>query len=293
MLAKNDMLAEIDEPALSLSECFVVTSVDRRFVEFAGVMLHTLALNGDVDDVSVVVFCDGLTPKDKSHLRMCGGRLRLTLFELSEKTLRQFDGLKTNSNWSRSIYTRLVLPDLLGCKDGRLIYLDADTIVVDSLRPLLNLEMAGMPVAAVGGVSKRAIARLKLPDETKTMNSGVLLIDIREWLYRDLSKSCLEIVRTQAESLRFFDQDALNIALAGQFVSLDRRWNVVLHSHADDPAIIHFTHDKPNSVRCQHPAQPLYLQYRQATPWAKKPLKSHWHKRINRWVHSARKLFGR
>ncbi|WP_077961620.1 glycosyltransferase family 8 protein [Ensifer adhaerens] len=287
------MLAETDVPTLSLSECFVVTSIDRRFVEFAGVMLHTLALNGDVDDANVVVFCDGLTSKDKSHLRMCGGQLRLTLFELSEKTLRQFDGLKTNSNWSRSIYTRLILPDLLGCKEGRLIYLDADTIVVDSLRPLMTLEMAGMPVAAVGGVSKRDTSRLKLPDGTKTMNSGVLLINVREWLSRGLSKRCLEIVRSQAARLKFFDQDALNIALVGQFASLDRRWNVILHSHADDPAIIHFTHDKPNSVRCQHPAQPLYLQYRQATPWAKKPLKSRWHKRISRLANSVRRLFGR
>ncbi|MBD9648459.1 glycosyltransferase family 8 protein [Ensifer sp. ENS09] len=287
------MRAETDESALALSACFVVTSVDRRFVEFAGVMLHTLALNGDVDEVNVTVFCDGLTPKDKSHLRRCGGRLRLTLFELSEKTLRQFEGLKTNSNWSRSIYTRLVLPDLLGCKEGRLVYLDADTIVVDSLRPLLNLDMSGMPVAAVSGVSNQDNARLKLPDGTRTMNSGVLLIDIVEWLKGDLSSRCLEIVRSQAARLKFFDQDALNIALAGQFASLDRRWNVILHSHADEPAIFHFTHDKPNSVRCQHPAQPLYLQYRQATPWAKKRLKSRWHKRISRLTHSVRRLFER
>ncbi|MBD9635493.1 hypothetical protein IB277_04145 [Ensifer sp. ENS07] len=287
------MLAKIEVPALSLSQCFVVTSIDRRFVEFAGVMLHTLALNGDIDDANVVVFCDGLTSKDKSHLQMCGGDLRLTLFDLSEKALRQFDGLKTNSNWSRSIYTRLILPDLLGCKEGRIIYLDADTIVVDSLRPLLQLDMAGLPVAAVGGISQQGISRLRLPDGTKTMNSGVLAIDVREWLSRDLSKSCLAVVRTQGESLRFFDQDALNIALVGQFVSIDRRWNVVLHSHADDPAVFHFTHAKPNSVLCQHPAQPLYLQYRQATPWANKPLKSHWDKRFNRWAHSVRRLFGR
>ncbi|HEV7308732.1 glycosyltransferase family 8 protein [Ensifer sp.] len=286
------MLAETDGPALSLGECFVVTSIDRRFVEFAGVMLHTLALNGDVDEANVVVFCDGLTRKDKAHLRLCSGHLRLTLFELSEKTLRQFHGLKTNSNWSRSIYTRLVLPDLLGAKEGRLIYLDADTIVVDSLVPLLKLDMAGMPVAAAGDVSEQDISRLKLPDGTKTMNSGVLLIDIREWLSRDLSRACLEIVRSQAARLKFYDQDALNIALVGQFAPLDRRWNVILHAHVDDPAIIHFTHDKPNSVRCQHVAQPLYLQYRQATPWAKKALKPRWHKRVNRLAHSLRRLFG-
>lgn len=286
------MFVEGGQSILAPSGRFVVTSIDRRFVEFAGVMLHTLALNGEVEDTTVVVFCDGLTAKDKERLKQCAGKLRVVIFDLTDGILEKFKGFKTNSNWSRSIYTRLILPSLLGLKEGRMVYLDADTIVVDRLGPLLDFDMAGMAVAALGTASAQDSSRLNLPDGTKIMNSGVLLIDVKAWLSRDLTNNCLDVVRSRADSLKFFDQDALNIVLAGEFASLDPRWNVMLRSCVDNPAVIHFTHDKPNSVRCQHAAQPLYLKYRQSTPWANKRLKSRWHKRINRVGYSIRKVFG-
>lgn len=268
----------------------VATVIDRRFVELAGVMLHTLIENGDVDEAAILVLCDGLSAKDKSRLRQCLGSRPAQLLDLDDASLQSIKGLKTNSNWSRAIYGRLILPQFVSPEVEQILYLDADTIVVDSLRPLLATDMAGFPVAAVGGVSEGDCRRLDLPLTVKTLNSGVLLINVKEWLARDLTRACLEIANDANRPLKFFDQDALNIALAGDFVALDIRWNVATGASSDKPAIFHFTHDKPNSIRCKHPAQNQYLAYRQATPWANKRLKPRWHKRVARLTNSFRTL---
>ncbi len=276
--------------AFDAAKIVVATVIDRRFVEFAGVMLHTLIQNGDADRADIVVLCDGLSARDKSRLRQCSGSRAVQFLDLNDATLRSIKGLKTNSNWSRAIYGRLLLPQLVSPDVQQILYLDADTIVVDSLLPLLATDMGGLPVAAVGGMSETDSRRLNVPGTVKTLNSGVLLIDVKEWNARDLTRVCLEIASDETRPLRFFDQDALNIALAGDFMPIDGRWNVGTGSFSDEPAVFHFTHDKPNSVRCKHPAQKQYLTYRRATPWANDRLKTRWEKRLYRLAHSFRKL---
>src|SRR3954452_24364841 len=59
--------------------------------------------------------------------------------------------LPFNNQSSVSTWYRMALPDLLPDAD-RVLYLDADTIAVDSLEPLWELDLAGKLVASVTNV---------------------------------------------------------------------------------------------------------------------------------------------
>lgn len=275
-----------------LSNTCIVTVIDRRFVELAGVMVRSLVANGDIGPSRIVVVCDNLKVQDKNNIRRCALPSEVEFIDLSASALAKIGSLPTNSNWSRTIYARLLLPELLDAKSGRILYLDADTLILSSLRELLTLDMKSMPVAAWGGIVLDVASRLHLEPSTKTLNSGVLLFDVENWNSQQLSVKSLAVVSEKTPLLKFFDQDALNIALSGNFVPLDVKWNNNGRGDLSQVAVVHFTHDKPNSARCRHPAKHLYLEYRNATPWANKPLQSIWHKRLNRVKHSVKRTLG-
>lgn len=275
-----------------LSKTCIVTVIDRRFVELAGVMVKSLVENGEIGACRIVVVCDNLRAQDKINIRQCALPTDVEFIDLTASALSKISSLPTNSNWSRAIYARLLLPELLGSQAARILYLDADILILSSLRQLLTLDVKSFPLAASGGIAPEVASRLDLEPSIKTLNSGVLLFDVENWNREQLSAKSLSVVSEKKALLTFFDQDALNIALSGNFLPLDVKWNNNGRGELSQVAVLHFTHEKPNSVRCLHPAKGLYLQYRKATPWANKPLQSIWHKRFNRVKHSITRKLG-
>ncbi|KIQ02744.1 hypothetical protein RU07_09010 [Agrobacterium tumefaciens] len=270
-------------------DVYIVTVIDRGFVELAGVMLKSLVANGEVENYKLVVVCDDLRLRDKDKLRECARPYTIDFKDLTASEIAKISFLPTNSNWSRAIYARLLLPELLNVAHGRILYLDADILILRSLRSLLSINLQQFPVAACGGVSTDVALRLELDASTKTLNSGVLLVDVENWRRDRVSEKCIATALEKTSLLKFFDQDALNIALSGRFLPLGSEWNNPGQGDLSQVAVLHFTHEKPNSVQCRHPAKHLYLQYRKATPWANKPLQSVWYKRMKRIRYSIKR----
>ena len=264
----------------------VACAIDRRFVELAGVMIYSLELNGGVPDAAIWVVGDGLKQSDKEKIQACAKR-PLIFFDLDKGTMRRIQGLPTNSNWSRVAYSRLFLPTLVPQDRGKLLYLDADTIIKGSLRPLQDMDMGSAVIAAVGGPSRLNIA-LGRDQSVPYYNSGVVLINRPEWQRQMLTERAFELLGQR--TFTFPDQDVLNLLAEGQFIGLDSRWNQQRRDMVpEETRIVHFTHAKPNTTYCVHPDKAAFLEYRSQTPWKNARLRTKLDKRLNRLVHSIKR----
>lgn len=268
----------------------IACSIDRRFAELAGVMIYSLELNGDVPDAEICVIADGLKQSDKDMIQACAKR-PLTFFDLDAGTLKRIKGLPTTSYWSRVIYARLFFPNLLPTDKGNLLYLDADTMIKGSLRPLQDIDMGNAVIAAVGAPSKLN-ANIGRPDEAFYFNSGVVLINLPEWQRQNLSEKAISLLNSRL--FAFPDQDVLNLLADGQTIRLDPEWNAQQRKlRVDNARIVHFTHAKPNTTYCDNPERALFLKYRSQTPWKNARLRTKLDRRLNRLAHSIkRKLKG-
>lgn len=195
--------------------------------------------------------------------------------------------------WGRipqTMWYRIFLPRLLPDLD-RVLYLDVDVVVVDSLAELFQIDLAGFYVGAVTNVpQRRALGHaeeLGLPGPEHYFNSGVLLMNLALMRRDGCTETLLECAREQAPELLWPDQDALNMVLAGHRLPLHPRWNMMnsirnfswsreLLDRAEveraiaDPAIIHFEgpgDNKPWHILCEHPRRDAYLDCRRQTPW--------------------------
>jgi len=211
---------------------------------------------------------------------------RIEFHEILHDSVR---GLPSMGRISQVMWYRLLLPEILP-DTARVLYLDCDTLVLDSVRPLWEIDLGDSEVAAVGNVFPPDLLHrteeLGLT-EHGYFNSGVLLMNLDAWRSSSCAGRIASLARDHPELIIFPDQDALNIVLAATRTPLHPRWNCqnsffgypwareVLGADAVDealknPAIVHFEGPeavKPWHYRAPHPYQQAYLSFRAQTPW--------------------------
>jgi lipopolysaccharide biosynthesis glycosyltransferase len=213
---------------------------------------------------------------------------------------------------NRVNYYRILTPWLLPTDIQRIIYLDADLIVHADLSLLWQSDMQDQLCMAVqdcaapyfdsqaapanfercgpylGSATPVANFRaLGLDPQAAYFNSGVLLIDLAAWRDADIPRQMLDCLEKNREHVRWWDQYALNVVLAGQWAPLDLRWNQGSHVYVypnsscspfdhetyeglrDNPYIVHFTtRYKPWRASCLHPRRKEFYHYLDRTDWA-------------------------
>jgi lipopolysaccharide biosynthesis glycosyltransferase len=194
----------------------------------------------------------------------------------------------------RMSWLRVVLPELLP-ELQRVIYLDADTLVVESTAALWHTDLKVAPLAAVANVTEAAmqahVTSLGVED-WGYFNAGVLLVDLGRWREEGATDALARFVADH-QHLPWFDQDALNAVFAGRWQKLHPRWNAmnsfwmwgdlaakvfgeeILAQATSRPSILHFEGPslcKPWHYLCDHPWRSAYRSTLARTPWAGIPL---------------------
>lgn len=199
-------------------------------------------------------------------------------------------GLPRTDRIPQAMWYRTFLPEVLPDVD-RVLYLDADTIVLDGLAELWHTDLRGNWLAAVTNVWEPwnegyPVHGLGLAHRDAYFNSGVVLMDVARLRAESVTERVLAHARAR-ESLPWGDQDSLNAVLAHRRLPLHPRWNcmnsVLLLPRAADvfgqeavaeararPAIRHFegpSVNKPWHLLAPFDARAEYLRHRRRTPW--------------------------
>lgn len=192
-----------------------------------------------------------------------------------------------SSHYSISIFSRLVIPEVLSAYAEKVLYLDADILCVGSIRELLSVDLDSKIAAVIPDApitAARRIKALSLPNP-EYFNAGVMLINVREWLARDVSQQTLQCLLRRDLDMRFNDQDALNLVLNGKVHYLSPRFNYLydlIHDlninrfHLKNwgrAALIHFAGAvKPWAQWTGHEVSGIFLDYLLKSPWHDIPL---------------------
>jgi lipopolysaccharide biosynthesis glycosyltransferase len=228
----------------------VVCCVTQNWVAAAAVTLLSCAAAGQVSEAALLICAHGATDEDRGALLRFNARHGLAI-----RLIDVGDGGVTQANLGRfgiGTLLRLSLDQALAREYSRVLYLDADVLAVQDVRPLLAAELAGKTIGAVPDLGIDSTIREKvkvhreelgLADDELYFNAGMLLFDWQATLASD----ALQRVRAKlAERPRWraLDQDALNMALRHEWKPLPYKWNVtglIQQSTAVEPAIYHFT----------------------------------------------------
>ena len=263
----------------------IVCATDSRYVLPLAVMLRSVAEHlRDDRRVTCYVLYAGVSQGDRD--RVCEtlprGQLDVKWIPASPQNLR---GVPVWGRMPVTTYFKLLVPDLIPHSVDRAIWLDCDMLVTRDISLLWNVDLGGHATAAVqdqlvplvssrGGVSRRA--NLGIPAQAKYFNAGVMLMSLSAWRRDGVARNALSYLRDNARSVMFWDQEGLNVALAGKWQELPQSWNVNVSlpgwrtaPRDRAPAILHFAGMlKPWAFRTSDPEWSVYNQYLDHTAWA-------------------------
>lgn len=201
----------------------------------------------------------------------------------------RIEGLPITQHFNRAMWYRVHLPELIPDVD-RVLYLDADLIVLDSLGPLWDTDLADNYLAAVTNVfgpwDMHYPATLGV-SASSYFNTGVLLMNLEAMRRDDCTTALRDYALEHGETLWFCDQDAMNVLLGGRRLPLHPRWNCMnslyifpastdvfggdrVEEARRSPAVRHFEGggaNKPWHYLCDHPMREAYFEHRRQTPW--------------------------
>src|SRR5262245_60209450 len=296
----------------------VVTACDERYVRGAAAAIDAAIASLPTHRVARVYVLDGgISQQSKARLQRSWASPHVEV-EWLRPNLDSIRDMPVSQQMSLSAYLRILLAELLPSDIETAIYLDADTITIRNLEELWSVPLEGtycgavqdldFPVLNPREVNNDLLAGTTLPNadprpilnyqelglsgDAAYFNSGVMLVNVSRWREEGIARRAFEILRANAEHVRFWDQYTLNILFSGQWKMLDPRWNQNSHvfqlpsrksSHYSaaeleqikrDPWIVHFNDlPKPWELACEHPLRRLFFKHLDGTSWRQRLLR--------------------
>jgi lipopolysaccharide biosynthesis glycosyltransferase len=259
----------------------LVVVCNNHFAVLLAALLKSLDItHKSEENITLYIVDDGLSTANRAKLTRCisSPEISLVWIKMQDAIPRNMIIPMDNSSFPISAYIRLFAPYFVDSKVEKIIYLDADMILLEDISVLWNVDLQGHVLAAAidrtekvsnpwGGIKN--YKELGLNPESKYFNSGLLVIDMSLWRKMDLTNKVLECVSNNKAYAGFPDQYGLNVVLAEQWLELDPLWNCVPMSTVEKPFLIHFIGRKPIFKMYEHnPAyKDLFFHYLNQTEW--------------------------
>jgi lipopolysaccharide biosynthesis glycosyltransferase len=262
----------------------VLFCCDPGYFQHVAAALASLVENNDRRDLDIHVVTSRRDPALEQKLAATIGGARNAQLQFHGFEWSPDARWPTSHHVTRDAYLRLFAADILPLSIDRILYLDADLLVISDLSPLWELDIGDHALAAAPDPFEDGAA-LGLPTGARYVNSGVMLLNLARWRATAALERMSDYVRREGDRLAYHDQDALNAVLAGEIMTIDYRWNLPARlwrlprgeTPRDQeqvrgamlrPAVIHFTTArKPWLFVMQTPHKSLYWRYLQGTPW--------------------------
>ena len=129
---------------------------------------------------------------------------------------------------------RFIIPDILSSIADRIIYLDSDTICLQSLEKItkycIDNYIAG--VIPDDRAMQKEIATMYEINSEQYFNAGVLLINTKRWCDEKISQKAFNLVNS-GKVFKYADQDVLNILLENKTLLLPIKFNTKIKISID------------------------------------------------------------
>ena len=230
-----------------------------------------------------------------------------TLTYLSHPDIEKWSKTSINvGRWNISTFYRLFLPSMLPSTVNRVLFIDCDTLVMQDLTPIWEMDMKDKWLYGVDDCRGAAYrTNLGLKPEDNYINNGVLLIDLEAWRKNNVEDMFLEYIRNNQGDITFVDQgvqngvlskikrsgilppkyNAMTVFFAFNYKNLIKLrrppipGNPAEYKEAvEHPVIVHFQSCFRMSIRpwvvgSKHPYTKTYLRYKSKSPWKDEPMK--------------------
>lgn len=278
----------------------IVVCADANYIMPCGIMMTSLCENNKNENILFhFIVNDTVTAPLKEQLARITksyNNKNISFITIDDNDIKDLPlPLK---RYTASVYYRMYLAKIFPDNIHKVLFLDGDIIIRDSLKPLWETDISDVAVGVVpdmGDANMDFYNRLQYDSCKGYFNGGVLLLNLDYWRTHNVLERLLDYLRKYPDRIRFNDQDVMNVVLQDEKKILPLKYNMQegflykrnqnfeWRKYGNDwkdaiknPTIIHYTHEiKPWYKGCPHPYINEYFKYKSMTIWKDLPLKEY------------------
>lgn len=272
-----------------------------QFAPITGTSIVSLLENNrNVESITIYYIDDGVSDENKVKTEAIVKSYNREIVYIPAPSIDElFEFNFKNPYQLGHSYMRMGLGKILPKHLDRVLCLDSDTLVLESLKDLWNLEMGNNILAGVADcVNVEAFKnQFMLGMDDVYCNAGMFLINLKEWRDSNVEETIRNIIKARNGNIFFVEQTLMNYVCKGKIVKLPPefnsytlfyalkyknliRWRRPTNFYSEDevkkasanPVIVHFTRNfymtsRPWVEGCDHPYTEEYIKYNKLTPW--------------------------
>lgn len=202
----------------------ILVTLDSNYVEQLIVMLTSLLMSNINETFDVYVANSSLNDEDFSLINNCVDSERCKIINV-KITDDVFGDAPITDRYPKEMYYRIFAACYLPKELDRILYLDPDLVIINSIDDLYNMNLGNNFFAAASHVHRNLKIineiRLDMPEDSTYINSGVMLLNLNELRSRQSIQEVYDYIENYKLFLVLPDQDVLNGVYADRTVHID------------------------------------------------------------------------
>lgn len=204
----------------------ILITLNSNYIYPLKVMLKSLFLNNEEETFDIYLMHSSLKTEEVNDIRKYIEKHGSRLHEIRLNN-DSFKEAPTLLYYPKEMYYRLLAYKFLPQDMDKILYIDPDVLVLNSIRPLYEMDLTGYFYAAANHdlPSYTEINKIRLsPYEIEAYyNSGILLINLAEQRLNGNENEIYEFIEKNRAKLIMPDQDLMNALYAKKIKSLDEK----------------------------------------------------------------------
>lgn len=248
----------------------ILISVDSNYLNPAKVMLKSLSLHNQEEIIIYLLYNNISRPEMIDFAQFLSYNCHAVLYPIYVEKKR-FEDLPLGHQFTVEIYFRLLAAEILPENVDRVLWLDADIIVLDSISEYYytNIENKAIAVIPDTGSSNQVLngykENLGIGSEYPYYNSGVILFNL-DYIRKNSTKfNISEALEKYGSKLKMPDQDILNLIFRNDSITMPEKYNFQIRYNSD------ITYDdykgKATIIHYIGKVKPWNLRYRNSCKW--------------------------
>lgn len=199
----------------------LLVTLDENYIDQMKVLMTSIYINNPGEIFNVYLIHSGIPEEKLNGLEKDLAKFSYKLFQV-----RADDGLfssaRVTDRYPKEMYYRLLAGEFLPENLDKIIYIDPDILVINSLKDLWEMDISDSLFAAASHTGKTDMAnnvnKIRLGTDTDYYNSGLLLINLKKAREEIIPEEIFAYADRNYKNLLLPDQDILN-AMYGDKIS--------------------------------------------------------------------------
>ncbi len=192
----------------------ILVTVNKKYVDQLNIMLNSIQYSNPEEKFNIYVLHKNLNQEDILEIGKLLNKENFSIIpiKIPKSEIDTFPVYQ--KRYPVEIYFRLFATKYLPQELDRILYLDSDTIIINKLNELYNMEFGNNYYIAATHIKKVIHKineiRLDIEEDDAYINTGVLLINLKSLRKMDVERRVIKYVNENKKKLILPDQDIIS-----------------------------------------------------------------------------------